>query len=54
MPTYTYNCFHCDQNKEVLCKISERDSQTCPKCGMPLQRKVDRPAWVWHPTSSKA
>lgn len=50
MPLYTYTCFECDKDKEVMCKIDERDSAVCPDCGYRLIRNIDRPGLVWSPT----
>lgn len=33
MPLYDFKCSDCSTVFDVMCKISERESQTCPKCG---------------------
>lgn len=50
MPLYTYYCVNCDDNVEILCKISERDEQYCLQCESKLERAIDRPGMVWSPT----
>ena len=32
MPLYEYHCTHCDENTELLQKISEEPAKTCPHC----------------------
>jgi putative FmdB family regulatory protein len=32
MPTYNFKCNECEQEFEVLCRISERNNQSCPGC----------------------
>ena len=33
MPTYSFKCDTCEHEFEVICRMSERESQTCPACG---------------------
>lgn len=33
MPTYSFMCDACENEFEVICRMSERENQTCPKCG---------------------
>ena len=33
MPSYDFKCSECSTVFEVMCKISERESQACPSCG---------------------
>jgi putative FmdB family regulatory protein len=33
MPLYDFKCSDCDTVFDVMCKISERESQACPSCG---------------------
>src|SRR3989338_7608651 len=32
MPLYEYHCTHCDENTELLQKISDEPAKTCPHC----------------------
>lgn len=32
MPTYSFKCNECEHEFDVLCRISERDNQSCPEC----------------------
>jgi putative FmdB family regulatory protein len=50
MPIYDYSCMICDDNKEIMTTIEKRDRQNCPKCGMPLERKLTFKGSVWSPT----
>lgn len=50
MPLYTYYCSICDNTKDMLANISDRDSQNCRECGSKLLRGIDRPGLVWAPT----
>ena len=33
MPLYDFKCSDCETVFDVMCKISERESQVCPSCG---------------------
>lgn len=33
MPLYDYECSSCNYKEEILHKVSETISKTCPKCG---------------------
>lgn len=33
MPLYDFKCDDCSEVFTVMCKISDRDQQACPKCG---------------------
>jgi putative FmdB family regulatory protein len=50
MPIYTYYCKVCDNDLEIISKISDRDEQRCEDCGYRLVRNLDRPGMVWSPT----
>lgn len=32
MPLYEYHCTHCNENTELLQKISDAPAKTCPHC----------------------
>lgn len=51
MPTYSYYCRKCDQKKERLSKIADRDMQRCENCNNYLDRGIDSPGMVWAPTA---
>ena len=33
MPLYDFKCDDCSEVFTVMCKIADRDQQSCPKCG---------------------
>jgi len=40
MPTYVYECFHCERGEEVFCKMSDMDDRTPFCCGDRMQRII--------------
>lgn len=53
MPIYTYVCHECnDRLERIGVPVDARDKQTCENCGEVLERKLDAPGSVWHPTRS--
>ena len=40
MPIYVYHCEKCDEEHEIICKMSEKDKQKCPKCKNKLTNVV--------------
>lgn len=53
MPMYSYECVICQDSGVRIVPIAERDNQDCPKCDVPVLRKMDRPGLVYAPTASK-
>lgn len=52
MPMYTVACRECDIRTVRICKIDERDLQTCDNCDALMVRGVDRVGAVYAPTST--
>ena len=40
MPLYDFDCTHCQTTIERSCKIDERNSQLCNKCGNLLSQNL--------------
>ncbi len=60
MPIYEYQCQNCDEELEVLQKISDAPLQVCPACGKTaLRKKVSAAAFRlkgggWYETDFKS
>lgn len=52
MPMYTVTCQECDVRTVRMCKIDERDLQTCDECDAIMIRGIDKVGAVYAPTSS--
>src|SRR3989339_938899 len=46
MPIYEYHCSHCNQDLELIRKVSEAGDLTCPQCSTPsLVKKTSMTAF---------
>lgn len=53
MPLYSYYCIACDEDREAMNSIENRDNSICEECGNKMIRAIDSPGGVWAPTSGK-
>lgn len=52
MPTYVFECDHCDDDVfERNVPIAQRDKQCCHYCGLKLSRKMAFTGLTWAPTA---
>lgn len=42
MPIYTFRCFQCGNESDVLCDSSDRDLRMCTKCGCGMKRDFSK------------
>ena len=42
MPIYTFRCFQCGNESDVLCDSSDRDLRMCIKCGCGMKRDFSK------------
>ncbi len=40
MPTYEYECDHCNKTFEVFQKVTDQPLNKCPKCGKKIKRLI--------------